>query len=73
MSNQNNIQITMSDKLYNELTQILQGQGLTIEQALTMFLNWCVAYPEIASKWLEENRKLAEENNDESITVQELD
>ena len=73
MSNQNNIQITMSDKLYNELTQILQGQGLTIEKALTMFLNWCVAYPEIASKWLEENRKLAEENNDESITVQELD
>ena len=36
MSNQNNIQITMSDKLYND-------------------------------------RKLAEENNDESITVQELD
>ena len=73
MSNQNNIQITMSDKLYDDLTQILQGQGLTIEQALTMFLKWCAAYPETASKWLKENRKLAEENNDESITVFELD
>ncbi len=38
-----------------------------------MFLKWCAAYPETASKWLKENRKLAEENNDESITVQELD
>lgn len=73
MSNQKNIQITMSDKLYDDLTQILQGQGLTIEQALIMFLKWCVKYPETASKWLKENRKLAEEKSDESITVFELD
>ncbi len=73
MLKQNNIQITMSNKLYDDLTQIFQGQGLTIEQALTMFLKWCVKYPETASKWLKENRELAEENNDESITVLELD
>lgn len=73
MSKQKNIQITMSDNLYAELTMVLKENDLTIEQALTMFLKWCVKYPETASKWLKENRKLAEENNDESITVFELD
>ena len=73
MSKQNNIQITMSDKLYDGLMQILRGQGLTIEQALTMFLKWCVKYPETASKWLKENIELGEENNDGAITVLELD
>ena len=73
MSKQNNIQITMSDKLYDGLMQILRGQGLTIEQALTMFLKWCVKYSKTASKWLKENIELAEENNDGAITVLELD
>ena len=73
MSKQKNIQITMSDNLYAELTMVLKENDFTIEQALTIFLKWCVAYPQIATKWLKENRKLAEENNDESITVFELD
>ena len=72
MVKQSIIQITISETLYVDLTQILNKNNLTIEKALNMFLYWCVSFPEMAAKWLEENRKLAE-NYDESITVLELD
>lgn len=72
MAKQSIIQIMMSENLYGNLTRILNKNNLTIEKGLNMFLKWCVAYPEISAKWLEENKKLAE-NYDESITVLELD
>lgn len=72
MAKQSIIQIILPEHLYNDLTHIVKRNNLTMGQALTMFLKWCVAYPEISAKWLEENKKLAE-NYDESITVLELD
>lgn len=72
MAKQSIIKITMSENLYNELTQILAVNNLTIEKALNIFLKWCVRYPETAVNWLEENKELAEDDN-ESITMLELD
>lgn len=38
MTEQSIIQITMSENLYGDLTQILNKNNLTIEKALNMFL-----------------------------------